>query len=68
MARAAQDRAAGEARLAEQAVEAARGTLAAGRARARAVEMMLERKAAEARAEALRREQGVLDEAGQRPR
>jgi flagellar biosynthesis chaperone FliJ len=66
LARGARDRALGEARLAEQAVEAARSQLAAERARARVVEWLMEKKAAEARAKALKREQAALDEAAQR--
>ncbi len=66
MARAARERAAGEATLAAQAVEAARTALAQQRARERAVEWLLDRRAQEARDKAMRAEQNALDEAAQR--
>jgi flagellar export protein FliJ len=66
LARATRDRAAGEAALAAQAVEAARGALAQHRARERAVEWLLDRRAQEARDKAMRAEQNALDEAAQR--
>ncbi len=67
-AQATRDHREGEARLAGQAVEAARGALAANRARERAVEWLMEKRAADARAAALRAEQAALDEAAQRRR
>lgn len=66
VARASLDRAASEARITAQAAEASRSALADHRARARSVEWLLERRAAEARAERLQREQAALDEAAQR--
>jgi flagellar export protein FliJ len=66
VARAARDRATGDAALAEQAVEVARGALAEERSRARVVELLIERRAAEARAEAARRAQAAIDEVAQR--
>ncbi|WP_203071288.1 flagellar FliJ family protein [Falsiroseomonas ponticola] len=66
LARAARERAAGEAALASQAVEAARSALAQQRARERAVEWLLDRRAQEARDKAMRAEQNALDEAAQR--
>ena len=66
MARARRERAVGEAALAAQAVEAARAALAQQRARERAVEWLLDRRAQEARDRAMRAEQNALDEAAQR--
>ncbi|WP_439549733.1 flagellar FliJ family protein [Falsiroseomonas sp.] len=66
MARAARERAVGEAALATQAVEAARSALAQQRARERAVEWLLDRRAQDARDKAMRAEQNALDEAAQR--
>lgn len=66
LAYAARDRAAGEAALAAQAVESARAGLAAQRARERAVEWLLDRRAREARDKAMRAEQNALDEEAQR--
>lgn len=67
-ARADRDRAAGEARLADRAVEASRAALAGLRVAERAVEALLERRAEDARAASLRREQLAIDEAAQRRR
>ena len=66
MARAVRERAVGEAALAAQAVEAARSALAQQRARERAVEWLLDRRAQDARDKAMRAEQNALDEAAQR--
>jgi flagellar export protein FliJ len=68
VARERADKAAGETTLAEQAVEAARSALAAERAGARTVELLIERRALEARRLALRKSQSALDEAAQRRR
>jgi flagellar export protein FliJ len=65
-ARAARDRAAGEASLANQAVEGARIALAAERARERAVEWLVEKRREEAREAAAHAAQKSLDEAAQR--
>lgn len=66
LARTALDRAAGEAALAGQAVEAARGALAQQRAQERAVEWLVEQRRAAARLAAGRAAQAALDESGQR--
>ena len=66
LARAARDRAAGEANLANQAVEGARAALAAQRARERAVEWLVEKRREEARDAAAHAAQKSLDEAAQR--
>ncbi len=58
--------AAARAKAAEQAVEAARVALAEARAAERAVEVMAERRAAEQARRRARKEQAMLDEAGQR--
>lgn len=65
-ARAARDRAAGEAMLANQAVDGARAALAAQRARERAVEWLVEKRRAEAQEAAAHAAQKALDEAAQR--
>ncbi|NKC34536.1 hypothetical protein [Falsiroseomonas selenitidurans] len=64
-ARAARERAAGEARLAGQAVEAARAALVASRAQERAVEWLMESRAAAARQKVARGQQAALDETAQ---
>ena len=66
IARAARERAAGEATLANQAVEGARAALAAQRARERAVEWLVEKRQQEAREAAAHAAQKALDEAAQR--
>lgn len=64
--RAAEERAAGDARLAAQASEIARQNLAETRAGERAVEWLREQRLIEERQRAARREQAALDEAAAR--